>query len=139
MLQLIILEREMTVDNVLVRRLRLEKGWSQEELAIASDLSARTIQRLESDGGGSRNTFQSVAAALEVNLHNIEDMPRTRSIGFRMGYSGVVIGTACAVIATVADWQSASGFSSYQAGVSMGIVGLIAGLSCAFIGWASSR
>ena len=45
-----------TLNTELIKRLRADKGWSQEELAIAADLSARTIQRLETVGSGSLNS-----------------------------------------------------------------------------------
>ena len=127
-----------TVNGLLVKRLRTEKGWSQEELAIASDLSARTIQRIETDGSGSRNSLKSIASALEVEMHNLEEKPRTHLIGVRWGYAGVSIGTTSAVIAILANWLSGNG-SSYEAGVGLGFVGLLAGVSASFIGWASNR
>ena len=127
-----------TINAELVKRLRTERGWSQEELAIASDLSARTVQRLETESGGSTNSIKSIASALEVEMHNIEEKPRTNLIGVRWGYGGVIVGVACAVLAIGSDWIFGEG-SAYDAGISMGLVGLIAGLSCAFIGWASAR
>jgi Predicted transcription factor, homolog of eukaryotic MBF1 len=32
---------------MIVRKLRLQRGWSQDQLAQLSDLSIRTIQRIE--------------------------------------------------------------------------------------------
>ncbi len=71
-------------------------------------------------------------------MHNLEEKPRTNLIGVRWGYGGVIIGTACAVIAIALNWIGGDG-SAYETGMSMGAVGLIAGVSCAFIGWASGR
>ena len=51
-----------------VKQLRTKKGWTQEVLAKASGLSLRTVQRLERDGGGSGETAQALAAALEVEI-----------------------------------------------------------------------
>ena len=127
-----------TISSDLVRRLRQNKGWSQEELAIAADLSTRTIQRLENEGGGSLNSIKSIASALEVEMHNIEENPRTHLVGVRWGYTGVVVGTVCAVAAVILNWTTGDG-NAYQAGVSLGIIGMIAGTSCAFIGWATDR
>jgi len=127
-----------SVNAVLVKRLRTEKGWSQEELAIASDLSTRTVQRIESDGSGSVNSVKSIASALEVDMHNLETKPRTHLIGVRWGYGGLATGVACATIAILAEWFYGGG-SAYEAGISFGLVGLIAGLSSAFVGWASNR
>ncbi len=127
-----------TVNSALIRTLRTEKGWSQEELAIAADLSARTIQRIESEGSGSLNTIKSIAAALEVEMHNLEEKPRTQLIGVRWGYGGIIVGAASATIAILVNWLYGDG-TAYDAGVGFGLVGLIVGLSSAFIGWASSR
>lgn len=121
-----------------MKRLRTERGWSQEELAIASDLSTRTVQRMETEGGGSTNSIKSIASALEVEMHNLEEKPRTDLIGVRWGFGGVAVGVTCALIAIAWEWVSGNA-TSYDVGISLGVVGLIAGVSCAFIGWASAR
>ncbi|MGI9235884.1 MAG: hypothetical protein ACR2QZ_00715 [Woeseiaceae bacterium] len=71
-------------------------------------------------------------------MHNLEEKPRTNLIGVRWGYGGVIVGVVSAVIAITTEWINSDG-SAYEAGISFGIVGLIAGVSCAFIGWASAR
>ncbi len=53
---------------MLVRKLRIEKGWSQETLAEVSDLSVRTIQRIERGGNASLESLNALAAVLEVDL-----------------------------------------------------------------------
>jgi len=126
------------VNAELVKRLRSEKGWTQEELAIAADLSTRTVQRLETIGGGSINSIKSIASALEVEMHNIEEKPRTQLVGVRWGYAGVIIGTICGVGGTIFDWTTGGG-TSFQAGVNMALIGTLAGASCAFINWASKK
>ena len=50
--------------HVNLRELRLERGWSQEELADASGVSVRTIQRVE----GGRPPGRATAAALARSL-----------------------------------------------------------------------
>jgi len=125
-----------TINSEILKRLRLQKGWSQEELAIAADLSARTVQRLEAEGGGSVNSIKSMASALEVQMHNLEQSPRTQLVGARWGFGGVIVGVFCAVIAILFNWLA--GGSAYEAGVSMGIVGVIAGVSSAFVGRVSN-
>lgn len=57
---------EMKVNAGLIKRLREERGWSQEHLAAVSGLSARTVQRLESDGNASRESRLALAAAFGV-------------------------------------------------------------------------
>ena len=52
-----------------IRRMRTEKGWSQEHLASVSDVSERTIRRLE---GGQRiaslATLQALASAFDIDV-----------------------------------------------------------------------
>lgn len=93
---------------------------------------------METDGSGSTSSVKSIASALEVEVHNLEEKPRTDLIGVRWGYAGVIVGTIGATIAILTNWLSGNG-SAYEAGVGFGLVGLIAGVSSAFIGWASSR
>ncbi|MEL7023949.1 MAG: helix-turn-helix transcriptional regulator [Pseudomonadota bacterium] len=127
-----------TIAISLVKRLRAEKGWSQDELAIASGLSTRTVQRIESDGACSPGSLKSLASALEIETHSLEEVPRTHWIGVRWGYAGIFFGTAAATVAILENWLSEGG-SNFEAGVGFGVVGMIAGLSAAFIGWATNR
>lgn len=50
----------------MVRRLRLERAWSQEDLAAVSGLNVRTIQRIENGGKASLETLKSLAAAMDI-------------------------------------------------------------------------
>ncbi len=53
----------------LIRQLRLQKGMTQEELAAKTDISVRTIQRIENNEVDPRAfTLQAIAAALEVEF-----------------------------------------------------------------------
>lgn len=53
----------------LIKELRLKKGITQEDLAARTDISVRTIQRIESGEVDPRAyTLQSIAAALEVDF-----------------------------------------------------------------------
>lgn len=56
---------------MLVRKLRIEKGWSQETLAQVSGLSVRTIQRIERGGKASLETLGALAAVLEVDISTL--------------------------------------------------------------------
>ena len=53
---------------MIVKKLRLQRGWSQEQLAELTDLSVRTIQRVERGQSPSLETARSLAAIFEVNL-----------------------------------------------------------------------
>jgi transcriptional regulator with XRE-family HTH domain len=52
---------------VSLRDLRLRRGWSQEQLAVASGVSVRTIQRLERGQPPSPSTAAALAVALDVD------------------------------------------------------------------------
>ena len=53
-----------------IRRLREQKAWTQEHLAAAAVISARTIQRAE-EGTMSAETLSAIAGALNVDLKEI--------------------------------------------------------------------
>jgi transcriptional regulator with XRE-family HTH domain len=54
-----------------VRELRRKHPWSQEELAKASDVSARTIQRIESGGAASIETVRALASVFSVEPEDL--------------------------------------------------------------------
>lgn len=58
----------MKINKMNVLALRNEQGWSQEDLAAATDVSVRTIQRVESEGVGSKDTVQALAAAFDTDV-----------------------------------------------------------------------
>jgi transcriptional regulator with XRE-family HTH domain len=53
---------------MLIQKLRLQRGWSQQQLAEASGLSARTIQRIEAGQPASTETLKSLAAVFEIDF-----------------------------------------------------------------------
>jgi len=59
----------MNIDPELVLTLRDQQCWSQEDLALASGVSTRTIQRVENGAQASRETLQALAAAFDVEPH----------------------------------------------------------------------
>ncbi|MDR1988833.1 MAG: helix-turn-helix domain-containing protein [Acidobacteriaceae bacterium] len=61
-----------------VQKLRLQRGWSQQQLAELSGLSVRTIQRIENGQTASTETLKSLAAVFEVDFSTLsseEAMP----------------------------------------------------------------
>ena len=68
---------------MIVRKLRLNKGWSQEQLATLCNLSIRTIQRIERGQKPSLETLNSLAAVFEINVSDLTaetDMPEKPEI-----------------------------------------------------------
>ena len=56
---------------MLIQKLRLKRGWSQQQLAEAAGLSARTIQRVEAGHPASIETLKSIAAVFEVDFSTL--------------------------------------------------------------------
>lgn len=56
---------------MLVQKLRLKHGWSQQQLAEASGLSVRTIQRIEAGDPASTESLKSLAAVFEVDFSTL--------------------------------------------------------------------
>ncbi len=61
---------------MLVRKLRLDRGWSQEVLAELTGLSVRTIQRIERGGNASLETLSALAAVFEVDVATLSTETR---------------------------------------------------------------
>ncbi|WP_368506774.1 2TM domain-containing protein [Colwellia sp. 1_MG-2023] len=57
---------------MIVRKLRIQKGWSQEQLAQFSGLSVRTIQRIERGKTAGLESLKSLAAVFEVNIQDLQ-------------------------------------------------------------------
>jgi len=53
---------------MIVRKLRLRNGWSQDQLAELADVSVRTIQRIERGHAASLETAKALAAVFEVDV-----------------------------------------------------------------------
>jgi transcriptional regulator with XRE-family HTH domain len=58
---------------MLIQKLRLQRGWSQEQLAEVSGLSVRTIQRLERGQSASVESLKALGAAFEVDFSDLKE------------------------------------------------------------------
>ena len=54
-----------------VKQLRLQRAWSQEQLAELAGVSVRTIQRIENGDRPGLETLSALAAVFEVNVAEI--------------------------------------------------------------------
>jgi transcriptional regulator with XRE-family HTH domain len=61
----------MKINSNLVKKLRIAKNWSQEQLSEACGLSLRTIQRLENGGSASLESIRVLAAVFEIDSHEL--------------------------------------------------------------------
>jgi transcriptional regulator with XRE-family HTH domain len=59
--------------QMLVQKLRVQRGWSQEQLAELTGLSARTIQRIERGQKASAESLKAIAAVFEVDLSALRE------------------------------------------------------------------
>jgi transcriptional regulator with XRE-family HTH domain len=58
---------------MLVQKLRLQHGWSQEQLAELSGVSVRTIQRIEQGKPASAESLKNLGAVLDVPFHDLKE------------------------------------------------------------------
>jgi transcriptional regulator with XRE-family HTH domain len=66
---------------MLIQKLRLQRGWSQQQLAELSGLSVRTVQRIERGQPASLETLKALGAAFEIDFSDLKepDMNSTSS------------------------------------------------------------
>ncbi|MCF6315810.1 MAG: helix-turn-helix transcriptional regulator [Marinosulfonomonas sp.] len=57
---------------MVIRNLRIERGWSQEQLAEISGVSTRTIQRIERGGKASLESLKCLAAVFETPISDLQ-------------------------------------------------------------------
>ena len=63
-----------------IQELRLNKGWSQEDLAMHSGISVRTIQRIENGKRASLESLKCLAAVFETSVSNlVQEKPMTNT------------------------------------------------------------
>ena len=64
--------QQREIEIMIIRKLRLQRGWSQEQLATMSGLSNRTIQRIERGQSPSLESLKSLAAVFEIDLNELQ-------------------------------------------------------------------
>jgi transcriptional regulator with XRE-family HTH domain len=67
-----------------IKEMRENRGWTQEQLAVAADIETRTVQRVESDLTKSPETLQAIAGAFDVDLRCLRStwlIPESRLVG----------------------------------------------------------
>ncbi|HEY3918603.1 MAG TPA: 2TM domain-containing protein [Stellaceae bacterium] len=58
---------------MLVQKLRLQRGWSQEQLAELSGLSVRTVQRIERGSKASVESLKALGAVFEIDFSELQE------------------------------------------------------------------
>ena len=70
----------MKINIELLKKLRKEKAWSQEELALVCGISLRTIQRIEKEGKASLESKKAIASAFEINVNELDFKQKTSAV-----------------------------------------------------------
>ncbi len=75
---------ENMINRELLKKLRNNNNWSQEELATVSGLSHRTVQRIENSGNCSLESKRALSVALDIDAGKLEfkESKRFSSIPF---------------------------------------------------------
>lgn len=58
---------------MIIKKLRLQRGWSQDQLSQLSGLSVRTIQRIESGQKAGLESLKALAAVFETTVSNLQE------------------------------------------------------------------
>jgi transcriptional regulator with XRE-family HTH domain len=58
---------------MIVQQMRLQRGWSQQQLADLSGLNVRTIQRIENGQSASLESFKALGAAFNVDFNDLQE------------------------------------------------------------------
>jgi transcriptional regulator with XRE-family HTH domain len=131
---------EMKVDIDRIKQLRRDRAMSQEELAGATGLSLRTIQRIETEGTASLESKKALACVFEVELETLDDTREERTRFLRGLTGGTILGMAGALIGGASAFMGiysslvAGEMSAGDAGIALGTVGTLVGLTCGLIG-----
>ncbi len=138
----------MKIDGDKVRVLREQKAWSQEHLASVAGLSVRTIQRVESEGGGLPETRLALSAALGVTAAELMgEAPASAATsapaspqavtGAKWGWIGWGAGVTCSLAGIFFGFLSNG--SLPEALRALGVVGALAGITAGLIGVLGER
>lgn len=86
------MSNEMELSSKKIQALRAAKCWSQEELAGATSLSVRTIQRVEKTGNASLETTKALSAVFGISPQELQESKRleNRTFDFILKYAWLV-------------------------------------------------
>ena len=137
--------KDTKVDPEYVKRLRLERAMSQEELAGAAGLNVRTVQRVESDGAASLESKKAIASVFGISPSDLDDTRAEQAVynaglsrGSKYGVLGAVAGGALALVAIFSGWMG-NELTAREAGIYSGLVGAGFGVTVATIGIVAHR
>lgn len=123
---------EMLINAELVKKIRHQRSWSQDQLAVVAGLSLRTVQRVENNAVCSLETKRALASAFELDAHDL-DVPETtvKEAGqrrvFAFALTGVVLGLILAGVGLWLDFGGGLARDSID-GLTFGLAGAAAGI-----------
>ena len=129
---------ELMIDAELVKQLRKEKSWTQEQLAQVSGISLRTVQRIEKQGVCSLESRQALASVFEVSASELQsdEEEKKRNRFYRkvllMSYLGNTLGWLSSFAGTTYSFVNGR-MTGAEAGMAYGTVALIAGFFYVFV------
>ncbi|MFT5083094.1 MAG: transcriptional regulator with XRE-family HTH domain [Lentisphaeria bacterium] len=129
----------------LIKKLRNQRSWSQDQLASIAGLSLRTVQRIENEGNASLESSKALASAFEIGVNDLkidaEEVAAAADAnrkGRKYGFIGVAVGMVSAYTAITYSFMN-GGISGFEAGVSYGGIGGVCGICCVAIGVLSNK
>jgi transcriptional regulator with XRE-family HTH domain len=69
----------MEINAALIKTTRIDKGWTQQQLADIADVSLRTIQRIESTGSASNESVSALCSSFELEREELLVVPRVNT------------------------------------------------------------
>jgi transcriptional regulator with XRE-family HTH domain len=113
----------MNINATLVKQLRSDQSWSQEELAIASGLNLRTVQRIENEATASLQSKKALAAAFGVTVKDLEHMEppamqkleyKTLDIEWKQGFLSGIKATPLPDLQAILNREAQAGWRLVQ-------------------------
>ncbi len=112
---------KMKINAATLKSKRKEKLWSQEELALASGLGLRTVQRIESSGKASLESLKSLASALEAPASELvlDTQLRDHYYNVQLGYTilAVLLGALAVCV-----WQFSREAMAFQVFITVTVI-----------------
>jgi transcriptional regulator with XRE-family HTH domain len=113
----------MKINSALVLQLRNSRSWSQEELATASGLNLRTIQRIENEASASLQSKKALASVFDIDIQALEgkELPamlkheyKTLNIPIKKGFLSGIAKTPLPNIEKILNEEGATGWRLVQ-------------------------
>ena len=94
---------KVKINSEFIKSNRLNRAWSQEQLAHLAGLSLRTIHRVETNGTASLESIKAIASVLEVPLEQIMQCIKAeeKSVNSRLLRNGVIASLGALLFATL--------------------------------------